>query len=163
MITAWGCSTDKHCSRTLLCTQLLGIRLDESPYSNVRIQEEAETRSSSWISVAHCLLWVLANNCFHSGLQNTAHDGAYPHQSNITFVQPTLYSLPNQAISFPIIQSRGEEKRSLLTISTRDLRENLQAIANGLKTFSPVQEYKEWAWSLLCGSQADLCCWLLFT
>lgn len=127
-------------------------------------EEKAETRQFSWVSVACCLLCVLANSCFHAGLQNTAHDGVWPHLSSLMGLLNPLFilSLPKQLLPFPLFRT-GWKKRSLLTISTGSLRENLQALANGLKTFSPVQEYEEGAWSLPGGSQTDLCCQPLFT
>lgn len=97
-------------------------------------------------------------------LDDRTHHGTCPHLPNLMGLPNPLYSLPTQATSsFPTIQSGGKKKYSLLTISTGTLRENLQVIANGLKTFSRAPEYKEGTWILPCGNQAHLCCQLLFT
>lgn len=125
-------------------------------------EEEAETRPFSWVSVGHCLLWILANNCFHAGLQHLmAHVLIYP-TSRFCPTYSLFSPYPSNFFLFHYSEG-GWKKRSLLTVSTGSLGENLQLIANGLKTFSPIQEYKERAWSLPYGNQADFCCQLLFT
>lgn len=128
-------------------------------------EEEAETRPFSWVSVGHCLLWILANNCFHAGLQHLmAHVLIYPTSQ----VCPT-YSLfsPYPSNFFLFHYSEGGGKKDPSSLSAQGVSEKTySSLSMGWRHFHPSRStkkgpgfllsiafYRSWQWTETCTHQ----------
>lgn len=105
-------------------------------------EEEAETRPFSWVSVGHCLLWILANNCFHAGLQHLmAHVLIYPTSRFC----PT-YSLfsPYPSNFFLFHYSEGDGKKDPSWLSAQGVSEKTySSLPMGWRHFHPSRSTKK--------------------